>query len=162
MKKASRPREPRDSRSQGADVEAEGHAPGTSAAEPGRGALSSRSTRPSRRWIWRPARAATAGSWVTSTRVVPSRAPQLGQQLQDAAAGGAVEVAGGLVGEQDRRPGGEGAGEGHPLLLAAGELARVVVAAVGEPHGGQQLVGAAERVGAGRAARWAAARSRAR
>ena len=138
---------------QGAGVEAEGHRTtwgSTSAAGAiglGAAARSSRSTRPSRRWIWRPASAATAGSWVTSTRVVPSRAPQLGQQLQDPAAGGAVEVAGGLVGEQDRRPGGEGAGEGDPLLLAPRELARIVMAALRQPHGGQQLVGASEGVG---------------
>ena len=99
---------------------------------------------------------------MTSTRVVPSRRAQLGEQLQDAAAGGAVEVAGGLVGEQDGRPGGEGARQGDPLLLAARELARVVVAAVGEADGGQQLVGPGDRIGAGRAARAAAARSRAR
>ena len=148
---------------QGAEEEAGAHASASGGTGGGLSAgCSSRSTRPSRRWIRRSARAATAGSWVTSTRVVPSRRAQLGQQLQDPAAGGAVEVAGGLVGEQDGRPGGEGAGQRHPLLLAARELARVVMAAVGEAHGGEQLVGAGERVGHGRAARWAAARSPAR
>ena len=39
---------------------------------------------------------------------------------------GGVEVAGGLVGEQQARAGGQGAGQGDPLLLAAGELVRIV------------------------------------
>ena len=32
-------------------------------------------------------------------------------------------------------------GESHPLLLAPGELGGVVVAAIVEPHPGEQLVG---------------------
>ncbi len=103
---------------------------------------SSRTIRPSRRWIRRSAIAATAGSWVTSTRVVPLAPAEVAEHLEDAPAGRAVEVAGGLVGEEQRRPGREGAGERHPLLLAARELRRVVVAALGEADLGQQIVGA--------------------
>ena len=80
----------------------------------------------------RSARAATVGSWVTSTRVAPDVGAQLGEHVEDAVAGGAVEVAGRLVGEEDRRPRREGAGERDALLLAAGELGRVVVAALAE------------------------------
>ena len=95
--------------------------------------VSSCSMRPSRRWIRRSASAATAGSWVTSTSVAPSLRPHFGEQVEDHAAGRTVEVAGGLVGEEQRRFGGEGAGQRHPLLLAARELRRVVVAAFAEP-----------------------------
>ncbi|MNP69064.1 hypothetical protein D3C76_1651100 [compost metagenome] len=44
---------------------------------------------------------------------------QFEQQVADALAGMAVEIAGGFVGEQHRRLRGEGAGDGHPLLFAA-------------------------------------------
>ena len=46
-------------------------------------------------------------------------------------AGTRVEVAGRLVGEDDLRPAGQGPRHGHPLLLAAGELARPVPQPVG-------------------------------
>ena len=55
-------------------------------------------------------------------------------------AGPGVEVAGGLVGEDDRRLAGQGAGHGHALLLAAGELARAVAQPVAEADGGHDLV----------------------
>ena len=38
----------------------------------------------------------------------------------------AVQVAGGLVGQKDGRLGGQRPGDGHTLLLAAGELARQI------------------------------------
>jgi hypothetical protein len=44
------------------------------------------------------------------------------QERQDLHAGSGVEVAGGLVGEADRRSAHQGAGAAHPLLLPAGEL----------------------------------------
>src|SRR5919107_593231 len=46
------------------------------------------------------------------------------QQQHDPLAGLGVEVAGGLVGEQDQRPVDERAGDRHPLLLTTGELVR--------------------------------------
>ena len=45
----------------------------------------------------------------------------------------AVEVAGGLVGDDERRVGDDGAGDGDALLLAAGEFERIVLHAVGRP-----------------------------
>ena len=48
------------------------------------------------------------------------------------AAPSGVEVAGGLVGQDDRRGADERAGDGDALALAAGELGRVVVEAVVE------------------------------
>ena len=51
-----------------------------------------------------------------------------------------VEVAGGLVAEDDLGPGGEGPGNGDPLLLSAGELARAVTEAVLEADGGDHQV----------------------
>lgn len=52
-----------------------------------------------------------------------------------------VEVAGRFVGEEDFRAVDEGAGQGHALLLAAGELRRVVSGAVAEPDAGEDFVG---------------------
>ena len=45
-----------------------------------------------------------------------------------------VEVAGRLVGEDQLRSGHDGAGDGHPLLLTAGELLREVLGAVADGH----------------------------
>src|SRR5215470_8705472 len=47
---------------------------------------------------------------------------QLGEQLEDARAGAAVEVPGRLVGEHDGRPADDGPGDRDPLPLAAGQL----------------------------------------
>ena len=70
-------------------------------------------------------------------------------KVEDLGAGPAVEVAGGLVGEDDLGPAGQGPGHGDALLLAAGELARPVVQAVGEADGADDLV---EPLGVGLAA----------
>ena len=90
----------------------------------GQAARSSTST-PFSRCTSRRARAAALGSWVTITMVLPSSCDQLLQQRQHLLAGGAVEVAGGLVGDDQRRVGDQRARDGHALLLAARELARV-------------------------------------
>ena len=73
-------------------------------------------------------------------------AVEVEEEVEDVRAVGGVEVAGGLVGEDDGRAQDEGAGEGDALLFAAGELDRVVVHAVGEADAGEELLGA----GAGR------------
>ncbi len=57
------------------------------------------------------------------------------EQVAYPAAGLAIEVAGRLVGEQQRRPGHEGTSDGDTLLLASGEGARQVAAASVEPDG---------------------------
>ena len=59
-------------------------------------------------------------------------AVQLEEQALHAFARHGVEVAGRLVGEHGARLLHEGARHRHPLLLAAGELARPVVEALGE------------------------------
>src|SRR5699024_11079811 len=46
----------------------------------------------------------------------------LGEQIEDALGGGGIEVAGRFIGQQDRGPVDVGAGDGHALLLTAGEL----------------------------------------
>src|SRR5215467_7164754 len=48
------------------------------------------------------------------------------EQVQDLRAGAGVEVAGGLVGEDDFRPADQGPRDGDPLLLPAGQLRRAV------------------------------------
>ncbi len=64
------------------------------------------------------------------------------EEVEDDGAGGGVEVSGGLVGEEDRGAEGEGAGQGHALLLAAGELDGVVVEAAPEADAVEELAGA--------------------
>jgi hypothetical protein len=59
-------------------------------------------------------------------------AVHLDHEVEDVLAVARVEVAGRLVGQKDRGLVGEGAGDGHALLLAARELRRVMVRAVGE------------------------------
>ena len=59
-------------------------------------------------------------------------ARQLEQQVHDLLAGGAVEIAGRLVGQQQLRPADEGARHRHPLLLAARKLGRIVAEAMAE------------------------------
>lgn len=54
-------------------------------------------------------------------------------------AGRRVEGARRLVAEEDGRPGDQGTGQGHPLLLAAGELRRAMPRALGETHAAQRL-----------------------
>ena len=86
-------------------------------------------TRPSRTWTTRSARSADAGSWLTTSAVPPSSRDQLGDQVEHLARGGGVELARRLVRDQELRAAGEGRAERDPLLLAAGELARMSVAA---------------------------------
>ena len=64
----------------------------------------------------------------------------LAHEREDLGAGAGVEVAGGLVGEDDLGPAGERPGHGDPLLLAAGELARAVLQAVAEADGVDDVV----------------------
>ena len=80
----------------------------------------------------RSAAAAALASWVTMTMVLPNSARELAEQFEDAGGGFAVEVAGRLVGDEERRIGDDGAGDGDALFLAAGKFGRRVVHAVAE------------------------------
>ena len=55
------------------------------------------------------------------------------EQVEDLVAGLAIEVAGRLVAQQQRRIGDDRAGDPDALLLAARQLPRIVPGAVGEP-----------------------------
>ncbi len=59
---------------------------------------------------------------------------QLGEQVHHLLAVLGVEVASGLVGEDELGVGDHGAGDGHALLLSARELLREVLGAVGDGH----------------------------
>src|SRR6185503_13733713 len=74
------------------------------------------------------------------------RAVEAQDQLDDLLAGGGVEIAGGLVGEEHRRPARHRARDGHALLLATRELDRIVLRAIGEPYLVQERAGPGERV----------------
>ena len=69
-------------------------------------------------------------SCVTMTIVLPPVDEAL-EQAEDRLGGLGVEVAGGLVGGEDRRVVGERAGDGDALLLAAGERRGQLVRLVG-------------------------------
>ena len=55
-------------------------------------------------------------------------------EAQDGAGGGGVQGGGSLVAQQDLGVGGQGAGDGDALLLAAGELGGIGVRLVGKSH----------------------------
>ena len=95
-------------------------------------------------------------SWISMTRSPgPDEAPVVGdddqgaaellligpEEREDLVARLAVEVAGGLVGEDDRRVLQERAGDRHALLLAAREARRLVAHPVAEPHLAQEGFG---------------------
>ena len=65
---------------------------------------------------------------------------QLLEQGHHLPAGLLIQRAGGLVGQQDRGVAHQRPGDGHALLLAAGELVGVVVHAVGKAHALQHLL----------------------
>src|SRR5919199_5397278 len=67
---------------------------------------------------------------------------ELQQKVEDLPRSVGVEVAGGLVGPDDGRLVDEGAGYGHSLLLAAGELVRTVVSPVRQVYPFEHLEGA--------------------
>ena len=123
---------------------AQGHEQGRreTSARPPLGSRRSSTMRPSRKTIRRRAQAAMSGSWVTMTMVMPRSRLRSRRSCMISSLVARVEVAGGLVGEQERRLGHQGAGDGHALLLAAGELGRRVVLAAGEADRGQGLAGA--------------------
>ena len=79
----------------------------------------------------RPSRAATSRSWLITISVVPARV-QVEQHGQDRVARGGVQVAGRLVGQQQRRLPDHGPGDRHPLPLPAGQLVRPVPQPVGQ------------------------------
>src|SRR5688572_20795451 len=73
-------------------------------------------------------------------------AVHLEEKIDHVLAGGGIEVPGGLVGEEELGFGHEGARDGHTLLLAAGELARIVSEAFAQAHALEHLARAARRV----------------
>ena len=78
-------------------------------------------------------------SCVTMTTVEPRRCVQIANQRENLLAGVRVEIAGRLVGEQDRRIDRQRARDRDALALAAGQLLRQVLQAVAELHQSQQL-----------------------
>ena len=97
---------------------------------------------PSRIVITRSAYAAISGSCVTRTIVIPLLAVQRAQRRHDLALVRRVEIAGRLVGQQDRGVVDQRARDRHALLLAARELARMVGLAPGQAERAQRRVGA--------------------
>ena len=103
--------------------------------------FTSRSTFPSRMWMMRCAWSAMSASCVTSTMVLPGLVETL-EERHDLDARLGVEVARGLVGQEDRRVVHERARDGHALTLPAGELVRLVAHPVVELDAPQRFLGA--------------------
>ena len=82
----------------------------------------------------RRANSAAFGSCVTITMVLPCSRLSTCSRPEDLVGGLAVEVAGGLIAHQQLRVRHQRARDRDALLLAAGELARLVLGAVGETH----------------------------
>ena len=72
--------------------------------------------------------------WVTMRMVVPSRLSSVSRSILG------VEVAGGLVGEDELGACDDGAGDGDSLLLASGELLGEVGGTVGDVHALEDVV----------------------
>ena len=68
-------------------------------------------------------------------------ASEAGDEFDDGVTGGGVEIAGGFVGEKNRRLVDEGAGDGGALKLPSGALVGAVVGAIGELDGGEEVAG---------------------
>ena len=79
-------------------------------------------------------------SWVTTIMVMPVLG-QVAHDVEHVAHQLGVEGRGGLVEEHELGVHGQGPGDGHPLLLAAGELVGVVVDLVGQAHPLEELAG---------------------
>jgi len=60
------------------------------------------------------------------------------EQLKHLGCGLGIEVAGGLISQQQGRLSDQRPGDGNPLLLPAGQLARLDVSILLQTHGGQQ------------------------
>ena len=69
------------------------------------------------------------------------------QQVDDAVAGGGIEIAGRLVGEDQAGVRGDGAGDGDALLFAAGKLGGIMRDAVAKADGFELRVGTGARIG---------------
>ena len=64
---------------------------------------------------------------------------QRADQIHDPGGGVAVQLTGRLVGEQDARSRGQRPGQGHPLLLAAGQLVGPLIGMAGQADQVQHL-----------------------
>jgi hypothetical protein len=91
------------------------------------GAVAQSLMSPSTSSIMRSQRAASRGSWVTIRNEVPALGVHAAHQREHLVGRGGVEVAGGLVGQHQRRLQHQRAGDGHALLHAARQLARPLV-----------------------------------
>ena len=83
--------------------------------------------------------------WVARIGGEPELAMHVTQQRVERVGRGFVEIAGRLVGQQQRRLRDQRPGDGHALLLAAGQHARTVLEPPFQPHSRQQRRGARPR-----------------
>ena len=79
----------------------------------------------------------------------PKLLVQVLQQGQDGGGGGGIQGGGGFVTQQDLGVRGQGPGDGHPLLLSAGELGGIGIRFLPQAHQVQQLQGPLSGLGSG-------------
>ena len=92
---------------------------------------------PSTMWMRRSARAASAGSWVTTTTVWPWSA--MSRRIENTCSRRyGIECAGRLVGDDDLGAVGKRTRDGDALALAAGELAGTLVGVLGKSKRAEQ------------------------
>jgi hypothetical protein len=72
---------------------------------------------------------------------------EVGHELDDRGSRACIQIAGGLIGEQDLGPATETPGEGNALLLTSGELYRIVMFPPGQAYPGQQVSSARGDIG---------------
>ena len=75
-----------------------------------------------------------------------SQTVEIEDHVDDVSGRVGVEISGRLVGQQETRAIDEGPSEGHPLLLAAAQLCRVVVLAIPEANLTEEIAPPVERV----------------
>ena len=79
----------------------------------------------------------------------PKLLVQVLQQGQDGGGGGGIQGGGGFVTQQGLGVRGQGPGDGHPLLLSAGELGGIGIRFLPQAHQVQQLQGPLSGLGGG-------------
>ena len=87
---------------------------------------------PAWRWTCRSSVAASRALWVTIRKPQPVRATRSRASAEHVIRGRLVEIAGGLVGEQQQRLYRQRAADRDPLLLAAGQLLGISLQQVGQ------------------------------
>ena len=92
--------------------------------------------------MWRGAESAISFSWVITIEGHAALFLNADEHFHDAGGVHAVQIAGGLIGQQDGGLVGQSTGNGYALALSGGKLVGILVKAVFKAHLAQQRLGA--------------------